>query len=164
MSAAADDRRRLVNVTLDDDPRIRRSREVEHERAVAVFDLLEENSFALVGDEGGPYSLHIAVQENRLVLDIRNGDERPIEAVTLPLSPFRSLIRDYFKICEAYMEAIRTASLSRIEAIDMGRRAVHNEGAALLSERLAGRIAMDDPTRRRLFTLICVLHVREWRE
>ncbi|MPY71994.1 MAG: UPF0262 family protein [Alphaproteobacteria bacterium] len=164
MSAAADDRRRLVKVTLDDDPRIRRSREVEHERAVAVFDLLEENSFALVGDEGGPYSLHIAVQENRLVLDIRNGDERPIEAVTLPLSPFRSLIRDYFKICEAYMEAIRTASLSRIEAIDMGRRAVHNEGAALLSERLAGRIAMDDPTRRRLFTLICVLHVREWRE
>ena len=162
--AAAEDRRRLVKVTLDDDPRIRRSREVEHERAVAVFDLLEENSFALVGDDGGPYSLHIAVQENRLVLDIRNGDERPIEAVTLPLSPFRSLIRDYFKICEAYMEAIRTASLSRIEAIDMGRRAVHNEGAALLGERLAGRIAMDDRTGRRLFTLICVLHVREWRE
>ena len=162
MSAVDADRRRLVNVTLDGDARVRRSREVEHERAVAIFDLLEDNSFALVGDDRGPYSLHIAVRENRLVLDIRNGSEEPLETVTLALTPFRSVIRDYFTICEAYLDAIRTASPSRIEAIDMGRRAMHDEGAALLRERLAARIEMDDATLRRLFTLICVLHVREW--
>jgi uncharacterized protein (UPF0262 family) len=129
-----------------------------------VFDLMEENSFALAGDDRGPYSLHIAVQENRLVLDVRDAAEAPLEAVTLPLTPFRSLIRDYFTICAAYYEAIRTATPSRIEAIDMGRRGVHDEGAGLLGERLAGKVEMDKPTLRRLFTLICVLHVREWRE
>ena len=164
MSGAADDRKRLVNVTLDDDLRIRRSREVEHERAVAVYDLKEENSFALVGDDRGPYSLHIAVQDNRLVLDVRDEGEAPLEAITLPLTPFRSLIRDYFKICASYMEAIRTATPSKIEAIDMGRRGLHDEGAERLRERLDGRIEMDKKTLRRMFTLICVLHVREWRE
>jgi uncharacterized protein (UPF0262 family) len=160
--AVSDARRRLVNVTLEQDPRVRWSREVEHERAVAVFDLLEENVFGLVGDDRGPYSLHIAVRDKRLVFDIRNGSEVPLETVTLSLRPLRGLIRDYFTICEAYLEAIRTATPSRIEAIDMGRRAVHNEGAGLLRERLGARIEMDDGTLRRLFTLICVLHVREW--
>lgn len=156
------DRRRLVNVTLEQDPRVRWSREVEHERAVAIFDLLEENVFALAGDDRGPYALHIAVRDKRLVFDVRNGDGEPLDSVVLPLTPFRSLIRDYFTICEAYLEAVRTATPSRIEAIDMARRAVHNEGAWLLRERLARRVEMDENTLRRLFTLICVLHVREW--
>ena len=99
-----------------------------------------------------------------LVLDVRDGEECPIEEIILPLTPLRSLIRDYFRVCEAYYEAIKTASPSRIEAIDMGRRGIHNEGAEILQRRLAPKIEMDEQTSRRLFTLICVLHVRDWRE
>ena len=160
----SENRQRLVKVTLDEDTLIRRSPEVEHERAVAVFDLLEDNKFALVGDDRGPYCLHIGIRENRLLFDIRDEEGTLLDRVLLPLSPFRRIIRDYFKICEAYYHAIKTASPSRIEAIDMGRRALHNEGAELLRERLAARIEMDEDTVRRLFTLICVLHVRDWRE
>jgi uncharacterized protein (UPF0262 family) len=159
-----EDRNRLVSVTLDEDTLVRRSPEVEHERAVAIYDLLEENSFALVGHDGGPYALHIGIQENRLLFDIRTEAGEEVERVVLPLTVFRNIIRDYFRVCEAYYEAIKTASPSRIEAIDMGRRALHNEGAGLLRERLARRITVDEDTERRLFTLICVLHVRDWRE
>lgn len=153
---------RLVAVTLADDARVRYSAEIEHERAVAVYDLQQENSFDLVTHPAGRYALNIGVRENRLVLDVRDAGGEPLEEVVLPLAPLRSVIRDYFRVCEAYYEAIRTATPSRIEAIDMGRRGLHDEGAERLRGRLAPRIAMDEATSRRLFTLICVLHVRDW--
>lgn len=158
------DSKRLVKIALEEESAIRRSPEVEHERAVAVYDLLAENVFDLVGASVGPYCLLISIRESRLVLDIRDSEENPIEEIILPLSPLRSLVRDYFKVCEAYYEAIKTASPSRIEAIDMGRRGIHDEGAEILLRRLAPKIEMDAQTSRRLFTLICVLHVRDWRE
>lgn len=158
------DRKRLVKIALEEDKAIRRSPEVEHERAVAVFDLLEDNVFGLVDLDSGPYCLMIGIRENRLVLDIRSEEEVPLKEVILPIAPLRSLIRDYFRVCEAYYEAIKTATPSRIEAIDMGRRGIHNEGAETLLRRLAPQIHMDTQTSRRLFTLICVLHVRDWRE
>lgn len=150
----------IVNITLDERSVVRRNPDVEHERAVAIYDLLEENHFAPVGDYEGPYSLHLAIEENRLLFDIRTEAETRLGTVTLPLSPFRRVIRDYFTICESYFEAIKTASPSKIEAIDMGRRGLHNEGSELLQERLSEKIAVDFDTARRLFTLICVLHIR----
>jgi uncharacterized protein (UPF0262 family) len=152
--------RRIAKVTLDERTVVRRSPEVEHERAVAIFDLIEENHFAPVGDHGGPYSLHLGIEENRLVLDIRTEGDDPLGKVILALSPFRRVVKDYFTVCESYYHAIKRASPSQIEAIDMGRRGLHDEGAALLRERLAGKIDLDSNTARRLFTLICVLHIR----
>ncbi len=160
----SDERKRLIRVTLDENSLVRRSPEVEHERAVAIYDLLADNSFALVGHDGGPYAMHIGLQEGRLHFDVRDEDDGPLARVVLPLSTFRNVIRDYFTVCEAYYDAIRTATPSRIEAIDMGRRSLHNEGAEMLRERLARRLTFDQDTERRLFTLICVLHVRDWRE
>ena len=156
----ADPRRRITKVTLDERTVVRRSPEVEHERAVAIFDLIEENFFAPVGEHGGPYSLHLGIEENRLVIDIRSEAEEPLGKVILALSPFRRIVKDYFQICESYYHAIKSASPSQIEAIDMGRRGLHNEGSDLLRERLAGKIELDSNTARRLFTLICVLHIR----
>ncbi len=152
--------RRLERITLDDGPVVRRSPEVEHERRVAIFDLLEENDFAPVDGKEGPYHLTIAIEENRLVFDVADTEDSRIVRVRLPLTPFRGIVRDYFTVCEAYYDAIKTAPPSRIEAIDMGRRGLHDEGAELLKERLAARIGVDADTARRLFTLICVLHVR----
>jgi len=152
--------RRIAKVTLDERTVVRRSPEVEHERAVAIFDLIEENHFAPVGDHGGPYSLHLGIEENRLVLDIRTEADEPLGKVILALSPFRRIVKDYFTVCESYYHAIKTASPSQIEAIDMGRRGLHDEGAVLLRERLAGKIELDPNTARRLFTLICVLLIR----
>ena len=151
---------RLVNISLDERTVVRRNADVEHERAVAIFDLLEENRFALAGDRTGPYSLHLSVQENRLLFDVRDEAEQPIEIVALPLAPFRRIVKDYFVVCESYFDAIKTSSPSKIEAIDMGRRGLHNEGSEILRERLDGRIEVDFDTARRLFTLLCVLHVR----
>jgi len=151
---------RIVKVVLDEKSVLRRNPDVEHERSVALFDLMEENRFAPVGGHPGPFHLEIGIEESRLVLDIRSTSEDPIDRVMLPLQPFRGIIRDYFLICENYYAAIRTATPSRIEAIDMGRRSLHDEGAALLRERLAEKIAVDQDTARRLFTLICVLHIR----
>ena len=150
----------IVKLTLDEGLAGRRSPEVEHEREVAIFDLIEDNRFALVDGGPGPYNLHLAVAENRLVLDVRDDADRPIAEVALSLVPFRRIIKDYFTVCESYFSAIKTAPPSRIEAIDMGRRGLHNEGSELLRERLAGRIDIDFATARRLFTLICVLHIR----
>jgi len=152
--------RRIAKVTLDERTVVRRSPEVEHERAVAIFDLIEENHFAPIGDHGGPYSLHLGIEENRLVLDIRTEGDDPLGKVILALSPFRRVVKDYFTVCESYYHAIKRASPSQIEAIDMGRRGLHDEGAALLRERLSGKIDVDTNTARRLFTLICVLHIR----
>jgi uncharacterized protein (UPF0262 family) len=155
-----DSDQRITKILLDERTVLRRNADIEHERAVAIFDLLEENSFAPVGGMPGPFHLHLGIEENRLVLDIRSTAEEPIERVLLPLTPFRSIVKDYFLVCDTYFKAIRNASPSRIEAIDMGRRALHNEGSELLRERLAERVAVDLNTARRLFTLLCVLHIR----
>ncbi len=153
-------RQRIVNVSLDARSVVRRSPEVEHERAVAIFDLIEENQFALLDGVVGPYSLHLSIEENRLVIDVRDAGEAPVDKVMISLSPFRRVVKDYFTVCESYYQAIKRSSPSQIEAIDMGRRGLHNEGSELLRERLAGKIEMDENTARRLFTLICVLHIR----
>jgi uncharacterized protein (UPF0262 family) len=152
---------RLCNVQLDEKTLVRRKPEVEHERAIAIYDLLEENYFCPVGDYVGPYSLHISLVENRLVLDIRSEDDitRQTEVV-LPVTPFRAVVKDYFLICESYYTAIKKSTPSQIEAIDMGRRGLHNEGSEILRERLAGKIEVDLETARRLFTLVCILHIR----
>jgi uncharacterized protein (UPF0262 family) len=151
---------KIVNITLDERTVVRRNADVEHERAVAIFDLLEENSFEPVSGLEGPFQLHLSVEENRLLIDIRNTQDETLEKITVPLQPFRSIVRDYFLVCESYFNAIRRASPSQIEALDMGRRGLHNEGATMLRERLADRVAVDTNTARRLFTLLCVLHIR----
>jgi uncharacterized protein (UPF0262 family) len=149
---------RLVAVTLDEGSIGRTNAEVEHEREVAIFDLLERNAFALEGHDGGPYTLHLSLADNRLVFIVGDTDRAPIQHVMLSLSPFRRLVKDYFLICESYYQAIKTQPASKIEAIDMGRRGIHDEGSQLLLERLKGKIAVDIATARRLFTLLCALH------
>lgn len=149
---------RLTAVNLDEGSIGRSNPDVEHERAVAIYDLLEENVFGPIGHDSGPYALNLSIAENRLVFDIRAATGEPAVAHMLSLSPFRKLIKDYFLICESYYQAIRTASPSQIEAIDMGRRGLHNEGSELLMERLKEKVEVDFDTARRLFTLICVLH------
>lgn len=151
---------RIVRITLDERSVVRRNADIEHERAVAIFDLLEENSFVPAGGLPGPFHLNLGIEENRLVLDIRSSADAPVDRVLVPLTPFRGIVKDYFLVCETYFNAIRAASPSRIEAIDMGRRALHNEGSELLRERLAERVSVDLNTARRLFTLLCVLHIR----
>ncbi len=152
--------RRLCEVTLDEETLVLRAPEVEHERRVAIFDLLEDNLFSPDGAEDGPYRLHLSIMERRLIFDIRDEHDAPLIAHALSLVPFRRIIKDYFTVCETYFEAIKSASPSRIEAIDMGRRGLHDEGSVLLRERLAGKVEVDHDTARRLFTLICVLHIR----
>ena len=150
---------RLSDVVLDDT--IGRSTpDVEHERAVAIFDLIEENSFAPVGHPGGPYLLNLSLVDQKLVFDIRMEDGGVVATHILSLTPFRRIVKDYFMICESYYEAIRSATPSRIEAIDMGRRGIHNEGSQTLMDRLNGKITVDFDTARRLFTLVCVLYWR----
>jgi len=152
---------RLIDVVLDDRSIGRGPPDVEHERAVAIFDLIEENSFRPVGDKGrGPYRLTLSVAEQRLVFAIAREDREAVVTHMLSLTPFKRVVKDYFLICESYYEAIRSASPSQIEAIDMGRRGLHNDGSQTLMDRLAGKIEMDLDTARRLFTLICVLHWR----
>ncbi len=153
-------RRRIVEITLDERSVVRRSPEVEHERKVAIFDLLEQNHFAPVGDDSGPYRLHLAIEDDRLVFHITNAEGRALDRIVLPIRPFRGLIKDYFTVCESYFEAIKRATPSQIEAIDMGRRALHDEASEMLRERLADKVEVDFGTARRLFTLLCVLHIR----
>ena len=154
------DASRIAGITLDEHTVVRRSPDIEHERAVAIFDLLEANHFAPVSGCSGPYHLHLAIEENRLSIEIRSTANGSIETITLPLAPFRGIVKDYFMVCDSYYEAIRRSSLAQIEAIDVGRRSLHNEGSALLIERLADKVEIDLDTARRLFTLICVLHLR----
>ncbi len=153
-------RDRLIDVELDET--IGRSTpDVEHERAVAIFDLIEENSFRPVSDEqGGPYVLKLSLVDSRLVFAITREDGSDVVTHILSLTPFRRIVKDYYMICESYYDAIRSASPSHIEAIDMGRRGLHNEGSQTLKDRLAGKIDVDFDTARRLFTLVCVLHWR----
>lgn len=146
---------------LEEPVRIRLSAQVEHERRAALFDLIEENHFALCNGEAGPYVLHLGIEEGeRLAFDIRDHAERPLARFTLPLRALRRIIKDYFLVLDSYFKSIKTATPSRIEAIDMGRRGLHNDGAELLRARLADTADMDLDTARRLFTLICVLHIR----
>jgi uncharacterized protein (UPF0262 family) len=160
MTATGDTDARLIDVELDET--IGRSTpDVEHERAVAIFDLIEENTFRPVNDEGaGPYRLKLSLVESRLIFAIarENGDD--VVTHILSLTPLRKVVKDYFLICESYYDAIRSSSPSKIEAIDMGRRGLHNEGSQALMDRLNGKIEVDFDTARRLFTLVCVLHWR----
>ncbi len=149
---------RLVEVTLDEKSIRRATPDIDHERKVAIFDLLDENYFELIEGASGPYCLNLSLAESRLVFAVTSEKRSPITTFMLSLSPFRKIVKDYFMVCESYYDAIKTAPPSRIEALDMGRRGLHDEGSRLLAERLEGKIEVDFPTARRLFTLICVLH------
>ncbi len=150
---------RLVEITLDDSLALSATADIAHERDVAIYDLLSDNRLSVDGNPG-PYRLHLVVVENRLMFDLAGAGEESRATFMLSLTPFRRILRDYFVICESYYEAIKTAPPSRIEAIDMGRRGLHDEGSRVLQERLAGKAAMDFKTARRLFTLIFALHRR----
>ena len=152
---------RLVDVELDETSIQARGADVEHERRVAIFDLLEANAFRPVQSPGGPYVLRLALEEGRLVFDVLTQNRDPHGRVILSLTPFRKIIKDYFLVCDSYYEAIRSAPPAQIEAIDMGRRGLHNEGSDVLRERLKDKIELDHDTARRLFTLICALHARD---
>jgi uncharacterized protein (UPF0262 family) len=156
---------RIADVKLDEHSIIWRNADVEQERRVAIFDLLEGNSFKPVaehdGGYAGPYKLVLRVEEGRLAMELATRDGVPLETMVLPLSPFRRIVRDYFAICDSYYKAIRAATPSQIETIDMARRGIHNDAADLLIERLAAKVEIDFDTARRLFTLICVLHIRQ---
>ncbi len=155
---------RIIDITLDEHTIIWRSADIEQERRIAIFDILEGNFFApqRVHDDGyaGPYRLLLRVEEGRLVFEIRREDQTPLESVILGLGRFRRLVREYFAICDSYYQAIKVATAQQIETVDMARRALHNEAADLLKERLDGKIDVDFDTARRLFTLICVLHIK----
>jgi uncharacterized protein (UPF0262 family) len=151
-------KQRLVAVTLDEESIGRANEDVEHEREVAIYDLIEQNLFAPVDHDGGPYALHLSINGNRLVFDIRQQNGKPVVAHLFSLSPLRRIVKDYYIICDSYYQAIRTATPDKIEAIDMGRRGLHNEGSQILMERLKNKVKVDIDTARRLFTLICVLH------
>lgn len=160
MSVARDPKKRLIAVTLDEASIGRGGPEQEHERAIAIYDLIESNSFAPAQHEGGPYTLHVSLVSNKLAFDVRDdGGERVITHI-LSLTPLRRVVKDYFLVCESYYAAIRTASASQIEAIDMGRRGLHDEAAHLLLERLSGKVDIDFDTARRLFTLVAALHFK----
>lgn len=156
------ERHRIVFVALDERGVIRRAPDVEHERAVAIYDLIEENLFVPKEcADAGPFRLHLRLEDTtRLILDVRDGADAPLTEIALSLQPFRRIVRDYFMVCESYYAAIKRSTLAQIEALDMGRRGLHDEGSALLIERLAEKVEVDHATARRLFTLICVLHMR----
>jgi uncharacterized protein (UPF0262 family) len=158
MTRSAKTSNRLVAITLDENSIGRSNRDVEHERAVAIYDLLEDNTFAPHDDDGGPFALHLSITGSRLMFDIRRENGTPVMAHLLSLSPLRRLVKDYYTVCDSYYAAIRTATPDRIEALDMGRRALHDEGSNILMERLKRKVDVDFDTARRLFTLICVLH------
>jgi uncharacterized protein (UPF0262 family) len=151
---------RIAEITLDEHTVVRRRPEIEHERAVAISDLLAENRFAPASGRKGPFRLHLAIEGDRLNIAIRSLADGSSETIPLPLKPFRRIVKDYFMVCESYYQAVKRANLSQIEAIDMGRRALHDEGSERLAERLSDKVAIDHDTARRLFTLICVLHLR----
>ena len=150
----------IINVFLNDRNVERQNSEASHDKKVAIFDLIEENYFKLTDDLEGPYNLHLRTRENRLEFGVCDQSDSFIRDFSLPISNFRSIIKDYFVICDSYYNAVKSTSPSRIEAIDMGRRGLHNEGSELLRERLKPFAEIDLETARRLFTLICVLHRR----
>lgn len=154
---------RIIHIDLDDSGLPVPTAEIEQERKVAMFDLLEDNVFALPKRDDrevpeGPFRLGLSIRERRLVFDIQSEDEKPAGEFHLSLGPFRQVVKDYFQICESYFDAVKNMPPSQIETIDMARRGIHNEGARILQERLEGKADVDTDTARRLFTLICVLH------
>ena len=153
-----DDTGRLTAVTLDEASLGSSSDDVERERRVAIYDLLQDNTFRPDGHDGGPYVLQLGISGNRLVFDIRETDGETVIAHMLSLAPFRRIVKDYFTVCDSYYSAIRTATPDRIEAIDMGRRGLHDEGSRILQSALKSKVTVDFDTARRLFTLLCVLH------
>ena len=155
-----DESARLIDIELDTRLAVTPSPDVEHERQVAIFDLLQDNSFHVVGRDSGPYKLNLSIVEGRLMFGISDKSDESCAIIGLALSPFRRIVKDYFLICESYFEAIKTSTPSQIETIDMARRGLHNEGSEILKERLKGKIDVDFDTARRLFTLVCVLHWR----
>ncbi len=159
MTENADSKKRLCSVRLDERSIGRSNPDVEHERAIAIYDLIESNRFEPVGDDGeGPYALSISLSEQRLVLAITRENGEEVITHLLSLTPLRKVVRDYFMICDSYYSAIKTETPQKIEAIDMGRRGLHDEGSRILVERLKEKIDVDFDTARRLFTLICALH------
>jgi len=149
---------RLAAVTLDEASLGSANDDVEHERRVAIYDLIQDNKFRPIGHDGGPYALYLATRGNRLIFDIRLTDGSPVIAHMLSLMPFRRIVKDYFTVCDSYYSAIRSATPDRIEALDMGRRGLHDEGSRIVMERLKRKVEIDFDTARRLFTLITVLH------
>ncbi len=154
---------RLVAIELDEHAFSNPSADIEQERKIAIFDLLEKNEFRVIDESKtaiGPFHLTLSIADNRLVFDIADHQERQCAVFALSMSPLRRIVKDYFMVCDSYFQAIRSASPSQIEVIDMGRRGLHNDGSDVLLERLKGKIEVDFDTARRLFTLICVLHWR----
>ncbi len=151
---------RIASITLDESSMKKRSKEAEHERNVAIADLLDDNCFEPKCMKSGPYDIKLGIEDGKLVMDVRSPQEERHSKVILSVAPLRGIIRDYFIIFDSYQQAINSGNPSKIEAIDMGRRGVHNEGSEMLQDILKDRIVVDFPTARRLFTLICVLHIK----
>ncbi|MGE0409238.1 MAG: UPF0262 family protein [Amphiplicatus sp.] len=160
MNDAAPSEMRIAKIDLDERSLARATADIEHERKVAIYDLLEENYFEPLGAGAGPFTLTLSIIERRLVLDVRREDGAPVGQTHLSLTPLRKIMKDYFMLCESYYNAIRNAAPAQIETVDMARRAMHNEGSEILAERLKDKIAIDQNTARRLFTLICSFHMR----
>ena len=151
---------RIIDIQLDERSILKRNPDIEQERRIAIFDLIERNSFAVAGHDG-PYRVRLRVEEGRLAIELLGEDEAPADTIRMGLARFRRPIRDYFQICDSYFRAVRSSNPKGVEAIDMARRGIHNEAAELLQECLAGKVEMDFDTARRLFTLICVLHIKQ---
>ena len=149
---------RLIEIKLDPKSLGRASANVEHEREVAIFDILDGNSFALEGQQSGPYKLHLSLSDDRLQLAVNNEADVSVAAHQVPLTPLKRIMKDYFLVCESYYEAVRSAPPNKIQAIDVNRRSLHDEGSKVLVEKLQGKITLDNDTARRLFTLVCALH------
>ncbi len=159
-TGVGDDAQRIARISLEEAGRIRLSAQIENERRAALYDLIEDNRFAPAGGFNGPYVLSLGIVDNRLVFNVFDTAKRPLTRFTLSLSCLHRIVKDYFLVCDSYFSAIKSLPPSRIEAIDMGRRGLHNEGAEVLRQRLVGKVDIDMATARRLFTLICILHIR----
>ena len=157
MAKAQTSAKRIASLTLDDSSVLRRGAHLEDERRVAMVDILQENYFRPAGEAEGPFDLRLGMQENRLAIDIRTMEEERLALILVSLTPLRRVIRDYLTVCESYYKALKMAGPSQVEAIDVGRRALHDEGSEILRQRLAGKVELDHETARRLFTLICAL-------
>jgi uncharacterized protein (UPF0262 family) len=151
---------RIIDIELDERSILKRNPDIEQERKIAIFDLLERNHFAVEGHQG-PFRVRLRVEESRLAIELIDVSDQEVDTIRIGLTRFRRLIRDYFQICESYFRAVRSSDPRGLEAIDMARRGIHNEGAELLTECLEGKVEVDFDTARRLFTLICVLHIKQ---
>jgi len=157
-SEANKSRDRLVEITLDQRSLGPANANIEHEREVAIFDILDGNAFAVDGMDVGPYRLNLAIADDRLQLTVRDEDSEPVASHQVPLTPLKRVMKDYFLVCDDYYAAVRTAPPARIQAIDLNRRTLHDEGSKILAEKLSGKVTVDADTARRLFTLLCALH------